>query len=363
MVDHYVQTRQEVQCCLDTLKESLQALDVDLERYARAAPTRASEGTAGTAQALASNSPHSPHSPRSGPGLQGTADEASMRRRFPLTQRPASFASDTAEDERFELRATMQSRAEVIWAVKGLQKSAERDNILVMFEDDYLDESTMDSEDLATARWQPPSTRVRMNALEDELHAHYTQQYMEALTHLNVRTVELEDAQAHIVALTAAVEAATAKGEAQAALVEAEQAEDVVKAAEAELQAAVEEIEGLEKAKTDKIAKCQAIIDDASVGNVKKTRAVQEKEQTLYEDPLPLRKAKITQGAALKKVTKARKLAEEKTANANANAAAATAAKKAAALQEQELQQRQGPVQSTEETSPASTRPPSLIPS
>ena len=59
---------------------------------------------------------------------------------------------------------------------------------------------------------------------------------------------------------------------------------------------------------------------------------MQENEQTLCEDPLPLRKAKIIQVAALKKVTKARKLAEEKTAIAKAAAkTAADAAEVAAA--------------------------------
>lgn len=121
-----------------------------------------------------------------------------------------------------------------------------------------------------------------------------------------------------------------AKAEAEAALAAAEEAEAQVKAAEAVLQAAIAEIEALEEAKRAKIAKCQAIIDDPSAGVVKKGRAVSEKEQVLAEDPLPLRKAKITQKAALRKVEKARKKAEEETAKSAAASAAAAQAKEEA---------------------------------
>lgn len=125
----------------------------------------------------------------------------------------------------------------------------------------------------------------------------------------------------------AAAEAAEAKAASDYAQSQAEAAEAKVRAAEAELQSALDEITALEKAKADKIAKFQAIIDDPSASGVKKGRAVQEKEAILAEDPLPLRKAKITQAAALKKVTKARKLAEEETAKATAAATAAAKAK------------------------------------
>lgn len=124
-------------------------------------------------------------------------------------------------------------------------------------------------------------------------------------------------------AATEAEAARDAKDEADAAVAK-------VKAAEAELQAAIDEITALEEEKANKIAKCQKIIDDPNAGAVKKGRAVQEKEQTLAEDPLPLRKAKITQKAALKKVTKARKLAEAAAAKAKEASDAAEAAKQAA---------------------------------
>lgn len=126
-------------------------------------------------------------------------------------------------------------------------------------------------------------------------------------------------------ASTEAEAAAQAKQASEDALAASEAAEASVKAAEAELQASIDEITALEEAKAAKVAKCQAIIDDPNAGVVKKGRANAEKEQTLSEDPLPLRKAKITQAASLRKVTKARKVAEEETAKSAA--AAETAAK------------------------------------
>jgi len=103
----------------------------------------------------------------------------------------------------------------------------------------------------------------------------------------------------------------------------AQAAEAEVRKAEAELQAVVDEITALEKAKADKIAQAQAIIDDPKTSVVKRGQAVQTRDQTLAEDPLPLRKAKITQTAALKRVEKARIAAE------NATKAAEEAARQA----------------------------------
>jgi hypothetical protein len=136
-------------------------------------------------------------------------------------------------------------------------------------------------------------------------------------------------AQALAASQQAAAEAAASKEVADAAAAEAEASANEVRAAEAELQAAVDEITALEQAKADKIAKFQAIIDsDASV--VKKGSAKQQMETLLAEDELPLRKVKITQQAVLKKLTNARKKAEEKEAAANARAAEAAKDKQAA---------------------------------
>ena len=82
-------------------------------------------------------------------------------------------------------------------------------------------------------------------------------------------------------------------------------AEAPLKKANEELAVVVNEIAALEKAKADKLAELEKIIN-GSDGAVKKGKATQEKAQLLAEDPLPLRKAKITQEAALKRVEKAR---------------------------------------------------------
>lgn len=127
-----------------------------------------------------------------------------------------------------------------------------------------------------------------------------------------------------------AEQAAKAQTAAEAALVSSEAAEAAVKAAEVELQASVDEITALEEAKAKLLEKYQKVIDDPAAGAVKKGRAVSEKEQCLSEDPLPLRKAKITQGAALKRVQKARKVAEQETAKSAAAAVAAAQAREEA---------------------------------
>jgi len=84
-------------------------------------------------------------------------------------------------------------------------------------------------------------------------------------------------------------------------------AEAPLKKANDELQQCVDEIEKMEKEKADKIAKLDGKISDNRNSTVTIGKAKAEKEQLLSEDPLPLRKAKITQGAQLKKVKKLRK--------------------------------------------------------
>lgn len=152
-----------------------------------------------------------------------------------------------------------------------------------------------------------------------------------AVTALSTASDEAEAASKALATSTEAAKiAAAAKSEADEKLASAQTAEADVKAAEAELQAAVDEITLLEKTKADKIAKCQSILDDDSAGGVKRGRAVQEKAALEAEDELPLRKAKITQTAALKRVSKLRKKAEEATAAADGAKKEADAAKVAA---------------------------------
>lgn len=97
--------------------------------------------------------------------------------------------------------------------------------------------------------------------------------------------------------------------EASKALKNQEEEEAKVRAAEAEAQAAADALEREEKAFNDKIKKLEAKANDTSLGTVKRNSAVNRLAQMKSEDPLPLRKAKITQGSALKKVKKTRKKA------------------------------------------------------
>jgi len=82
-------------------------------------------------------------------------------------------------------------------------------------------------------------------------------------------------------------------------------AEAPLKKANEELAVVVAEIAALEKARSDRLAELDGIIN-GSGGAVGKGKATNEKAQLQSEDPLPLRKAKITQEAALKRVEKAR---------------------------------------------------------
>jgi len=80
----------------------------------------------------------------------------------------------------------------------------------------------------------------------------------------------------------------------------------------------------------NKVSVLEAKAQDSSLSTVQKSKAVNELAQLKGEDPLPLRKAKITQEAALRKVEKERKAAEAATAAANKKAEASAAAQKAA---------------------------------
>ena len=103
------------------------------------------------------------------------------------------------------------------------------------------------------------------------------------------------------------------------------------KAAEEENKKALEELQMQEKAYEDKKAELTKIKSDMSIGVVKRNRAANELDQLLSEDPLPLRKAKITQSATLKKSEKAAAAAQAAKEKADAEAAAADAAEQAVA--------------------------------
>jgi len=111
-------------------------------------------------------------------------------------------------------------------------------------------------------------------------------------------------------------------------------AADAVAEAEAEAKAALAELQAQEKAFEDKKAALEKTKNDMSIGVVRRNKAANELDQLLSEDPLPLRKAKINQSAAVKKCERATKAAEaaaEKAAEAERAAVAAEEEAQAAA--------------------------------
>ena len=88
--------------------------------------------------------------------------------------------------------------------------------------------------------------------------------------------------------------------------------------AEKENKAALAELRAQEKAFEDKKAALEKTKNDMSIGVVKRNKAANELDQMLSEDPLPLRKAKINQAAAVKKSERATKAAEAAVKNAEA---------------------------------------------
>jgi len=96
----------------------------------------------------------------------------------------------------------------------------------------------------------------------------------------------------------------------------AKEAAEKLKKAEAELRAAVEDLKKQEDEYKGKVSALEAKTQDSSLSTVAKNKAVAELAQLKAEDPLPLRKAKITQEAALRKVEKERKAADAATAKA-----------------------------------------------
>jgi hypothetical protein len=71
----------------------------------------------------------------------------------------------------------------------------------------------------------------------------------------------------------------------------------------------LEELHAQEKALADKIADLEKRSEEGGV--VSRNKAKAELEQVKAEDPLPLQRAKLNQGAAVRKSEKARKAAEE----------------------------------------------------
>jgi len=111
--------------------------------------------------------------------------------------------------------------------------------------------------------------------------------------------------------------------EAKAREVDSKAREAEAKAAQQELEAALKELKAQEDEFNNKTNTLKAKSEDESASVVARNKAKNELSQHLASDPLPLRKAKITQEAAVKKADKA-------TAAASEALKAAIAAKKAA---------------------------------
>eukprot|EP00011_Vannellida_sp_DIVA3-517-6-12_P009216 CAMPEP_0114623426 /NCGR_PEP_ID=MMETSP0168-20121206/10241_1 /TAXON_ID=95228 ORGANISM="Vannella sp., Strain DIVA3 517/6/12" /NCGR_SAMPLE_ID=MMETSP0168 /ASSEMBLY_ACC=CAM_ASM_000044 /LENGTH=400 /DNA_ID=CAMNT_0001834661 /DNA_START=31 /DNA_END=1233 /DNA_ORIENTATION=+ len=146
---------------------------------------------------------------------------------------------------------------------------------------------------------------------------------------------EAEAIQSEADAKAREAEAHSAAEQAKAAEAEAEQREQENRAAQAELEAALAEVKAQEDAYNAKTAELERKSEEGGI--VSRNRAKNELAQHLGEDPLPLRRAKITAEAAVKNAERATNAAAAAKEAASAArqaseeaAAAATAAREEA---------------------------------
>jgi len=117
---------------------------------------------------------------------------------------------------------------------------------------------------------------------------------------------ELEEAQRLLQEVNKAFADASAKADtAASALREAEKREEEARQAHAELTVALAELKSQEQAFESKTNELKRKSEDEGASVVGRNKAKNELSQHLASDPLPLRKAKITQEAAVKKAEKA----------------------------------------------------------
>jgi chromosome segregation ATPase len=132
-------------------------------------------------------------------------------------------------------------------------------------------------------------------------------------------TKRLEEEKAALAAANKAeTEAKSAEAAAKSAEASAASAENAARAAEAEQKAALDELKRQEDAIAAQLASLSAKINDSALGTVAKGKAKQEYEQLKGQDPLPLQRAKINQGATVRKFETARKFAEDERNKATA---------------------------------------------
>jgi len=150
---------------------------------------------------------------------------------------------------------------------------------------------------------------------------------------------KIDEAEAQVEQVKAALTDVQQKLEAQKTAIEqqkieeaaAKEATERLTKAEEELRAAVADLKKQEEDYKNKITTLEQKTQDSSLSTVAKSKASNELAQLKAEDPLPLRKAKITQEAALRKVEKERKAAEA--AKEKAEKARAESEEKAAQLE------------------------------
>jgi len=156
----------------------------------------------------------------------------------------------------------------------------------------------------------------------------------EAQAKLEAVQAALNDLQKQLADQQTALDAQKSAEEEQRKTFEAQKAaEEAVRKAEAEQRAAVEDLERQEESYKTQIETLENKTKDSSLSTVQKSKASAELAQLKQEDPLPLRKAKITQQASLRKVEKERKAAEA--ASEKALAAKTEAEAKTRELEEQ----------------------------
>ena len=120
------------------------------------------------------------------------------------------------------------------------------------------------------------------------------------------------------------VDLAMAKAQAAAQTAdEAQKAADNSAKCAAEAKAALDELHAQQKAYDDKCASLEKTGSDMSLGIVKRNRAKQELAMLKAKDPLPLDRAKINQGATVRKAERARKKADKAAAAAKESKEAA----------------------------------------
>jgi colicin import membrane protein len=107
------------------------------------------------------------------------------------------------------------------------------------------------------------------------------------------------------------VDARTAESRAKQQEAAATEAENAARAAADEQKAALSELQSQQEAKENTLKALDAKINDPSGTTVTKGKAKNEYEQLKGTDPLPLQRAKINQGATVRKFERTQRVAED----------------------------------------------------